>query len=196
MQHLLMTLPYEHSALEPYISTETVSYHYDKHHAGYVNKLNALIEGSEFVDMPLETIVLKASGAVFNNAAQVYNHDFYWKGLTASESSPSDELLELIDSCFGSLEGFKEQFLAVAAGFFGSGWIWLVLTHEGQLKIETTPNADTPIRHGYIPLLTCDVWEHAYYIDYRNLRPNYLSNWWKVINWDFVSDNLTLGKSR
>ncbi|MDD2838584.1 MAG: superoxide dismutase [Sulfuricurvum sp.] len=194
MQHQLMALPYEHSALEPYISAETLSYHYDKHHAGYVNKLNSLIEGTEFVDAELETIILKASGAVFNNAAQVYNHDFYWKGLKPGKSELSKELADRIDAAFGSLESLKEQFLSIAAGFFGSGWIWLVLTPEGELKIETTSNADTPIRHGQKPLLTCDVWEHAYYIDYRNARPNYLSNWWPLINWEFVSENFAAAK--
>ncbi|MDD5212801.1 MAG: superoxide dismutase, partial [Sulfuricurvum sp.] len=122
--------------------------------------------------------------------AQVYNHDFYWKGLINTASSPSVELLELIERDFGSMKAFEEAFLAAATGFFGSGWVWLIITKQGKLEIKMTTNADTPIRHGDTPLLTCDVWEHAYYIDYRNVRPDYLSNWWKLINWNFVSENL------
>lgn len=190
MKHQLMTLPYEQSALEPYISAETLSYHYGKHHAGYVNKLNTLIEGTEYADKPLEYIVKYAKDAIFNNAAQVYNHDFYWKGLCADSTAPSAELLGMIERDFGSLERFKEAFLAAAAGFFGSGWGWLVVTEGGGLQIKMTCNADTPLRHGDTPLLTCDVWEHAYYIDYRNGRGDYLANWWKLVNWNFVSDNL------
>ncbi|WP_345976718.1 superoxide dismutase [Sulfurimonas sp. HSL3-7] len=190
MLHTLMTLPYEQSALEPYISAETVSFHYGKHHAGYVNKLNALIENTKFADMTLEHIIKEADGAIFNNAAQVFNHDFYWHGLSGAESVPSVELSDMIDRDFGSMEGFKEAFLAAAAGLFGSGWAWLVITDEGTLTIEQRSNADTPIRHGRTPLLTCDVWEHAYYIDCRNARPEYLENWWKLVNWEFVSDNL------
>jgi Fe-Mn family superoxide dismutase len=190
MQHTLMALPYEQNALEPYITAETVSFHYGKHHAGYVNKLNALIENTRFADMTLDQIIKQADGAIFNNAAQVFNHDFYWHGLSGSGTVPSVELSDLIDRDFGSMEGFKEAFLAAAAGVFGSGWAWLVLTEEGKLTIEQRSNADTPIRHGRTPLLTCDVWEHAYYIDCRNARPEYLENWWKLVNWEFVSDNL------
>lgn len=190
MKHELMKLPYDPSALEPYISAETISYHYGKHHAGYVNKLNALIENTEYADMPLEHIVKYANDAIFNNAAQIYNHDFYWKGLISNSPSPSAELSILIERDFGTTETFKEQFLASAAGFFGSGWVWLIITKEGKLEIKMTSNADTPLRHGDTALLTCDVWEHAYYIDYRNGRPDYLANWWKLINWNFVSDNL------
>lgn len=190
MKHELMSLPYAQSALEPYISSETLSYHYGKHHAGYVNKLNTLIEGTEYADKSLEEIVLDAKDAVFNNAAQVYNHDFYWRGLSGVQSHPSDELSAVIARDFGSMDLLKQAFITAATGFFGSGWIWLVMSEEGKLKITATSNADTPIRHGETPLLTCDVWEHAYYIDYRNMRPNYLENWWKVINWEFVSANL------
>lgn len=190
MKHVLMGLPYEESALEPYISAETLSYHYGKHHAGYVNKLNTLIEGTEYEEKSLEHIIQYASNGIFNNAAQVYNHDFYWKGLARAATSPSVGLLTLIERDFGSLEGFEEAFLAAAAGFFGSGWIWLVISNEKKLAIKMTANADTPLRHGETPLLTCDVWEHAYYIDYRNGRPTYLANWWKLINWQFVSNNL------
>lgn len=190
MKHVLMALPYAQSALAPYISEETVSYHYGKHHAGYVNKLNTLIEGTEFANKPLEYIIKYAHNSIFNNAAQVYNHDFYWKGLINTATSPSVELLGLIDERFGSIQSFQETFLSTAAGFFGSGWIWLIVTDKGTLEIKMTSNADTPLRHGDVPLLVCDVWEHAYYIDYRNSRPDYLANWWKLINWNFVSDNL------
>jgi superoxide dismutase, Fe-Mn family len=190
MKHVLMQLPYEPSALAPYISAETLSYHYGKHHAGYVNKLNTLIEGTEFADKPLEHIIMNASNAIFNNAAQIYNHDFYWKSLSPAATTPSMHLLSLIQRDFGSMQAFEEAFLAAATGFFGSGWVWLVITNEGKLEINTTSNADTPLRHSKTPLLTCDVWEHAYYIDYRNVRPDYLANWWKLINWDFVSENL------
>lgn len=190
MTHVLMDLPYEQDALEPYISSETISYHYGKHHATYVKKLNGLIEGTEYVDKTLEYIVRYADGAVFNNAAQVFNHDFYWRGLSNASSTPSVELSDLIDREFGSMEQFKEAFLGTATGLFGSGWTWLVVTPEGRLVIEWTSNADTPTRHDRVPLLTCDVWEHAYYIDYRNARPEYLENWWRLIDWKFVSDNL------
>lgn len=191
MQHILMQLPYEQIALEPYISAETVSYHYAKHHAGYVTKLNGLINETTYADKPLEYIVQNADGAIFNNAAQVYNHNFYWYGLSASPEFPSLELSDLIKREFGSMEEFKEKFFSTAVGLFGSGWVWLVVTKEGKLAIEQTSNADTPIRHGNIPLLTCDVWEHAYYIDRRNSRPDYLENWWKLVNWKFVSENLS-----
>lgn len=189
MKFELMNLPYAQTALEPYLSSETLSYHYGKHHAGYVNKLNALIEGTEFIDKSLQDIVKNANGAIFNNAAQVFNHDFYWHGLSPVPTNISSNLSEQITQDFGSLELFKEKFLTIASGFFGSGWIWLVVTENKHLDIETTSNADTPIRHGQTPLLVCDVWEHAYYIDYRNGRPEYLENWWKLINWEFVSKN-------
>lgn len=185
-----MPLPFSTTSLEPFISAETLSYHHGKHHAAYVNKLNALIVGSEYEEMTLEQIIKKANGPVFNNAAQVYNHDFYWNGLSGSDTAPSAELSILIERDFGSVHNFKEAFLAAAAGVFGSGWAWLVITPEGKLKIQTTGNADTPLRGEETPLLTCDVWEHAYYIDYRNARPDYLAQWWERINWHFVSGNL------
>ena len=189
MHHELMKLPFEASALEPYISAETLSYHYGKHHASYVTKLNSLIEGTAYAKMSLNQIILESDGAVFNNAAQVYNHDFYWNGLSGIESEPSVELSDAIRRDFGSMGAFKESFMASGTGLFGSGWIWLVVNGDRKLKIISTPNADTPIRHKQIPLLTCDVWEHAYYIDYRNGRADYLQSWWKLINWHFVSDN-------
>lgn len=191
MKFELMALPYEQTALEPYLSAETLSYHYGKHHAAYVNKLNTLVEGTEYAYKSLDYIIKYANGAIFNNAAQVYNHDFYWNSLSVSPSVPSNTLFDQIVHDFGSEDKFKEAFLAAATGIFGSGWAWLILNENDQLAIETTSNADTPLRHGRIPLLTCDVWEHAYYIDYRNVRPDYLENWWKLINWKFVSDNFS-----
>jgi Fe-Mn family superoxide dismutase len=190
MKFELMSLPFEETALEPYISSQTITYHHGKHHAGYVNKLNALIEGGDYADKPLEYIIKYAGGAVFNNAAQVYNHDFYWHGLSKNATSCSVELSDMIIKAFGSEDEFKKSFLAKAAALFGSGWVWLVLTKEGDLSIAEFSNADNPLRHELVPLLTCDVWEHAYYIDYRNGRAEYLENWWKLINWQFVSDNL------
>lgn len=186
-----MKLPFEQTALQPYISAETISYHYGKHHAGYVSKLNSLIEGTEYEEKSLEYIVKYAHNAIFNNAAQIYNHDFYWKGLSNTPTAPSVELLGLIEHSFGSMSAFEHAFLAAGASLFGSGWVWLSISNEKRVEIKMTSNADTPIRHGDTPLLTCDVWEHAYYIDYRNTRQEYLSNWWKLINWNFVSDNLS-----
>jgi len=186
----LMKLPYAETALEPYISAETVQYHYGKHHQGYVNKLNGLIAGTPYEGAPLLKIIRESDGAVFNNAAQVFNHDFYWKGLSPDPTEPSVELADMIDRDFGAMDAFKAAFLAEAAGLFGSGWAWLVLTGENTLAIEGTSNADTPVRRGGRPLLVCDVWEHAYYIDRRNVRPDYLESWWKLVNWRFASDNL------
>ena len=190
MKFELMKLPYEETALEPYISSETLAYHHGKHHAGYVNKLNALIAGTEFEDKRLDYIIKNASGAIFNNAAQVFNHDFYWHGLLGRTTNASVELSDLIERDFGSMEDFKKLFLEKAASLFGSGWVWLVVTEDKKLIIEAFSNADNPIHHNKTPLLTCDVWEHAYYIDYRNGRADYLQNWWKLVNWEFVSDNL------
>ena len=192
MKFELISLPFDEAALEPYISSETIRYHHGKHHAGYVNKLNALIQGGDYEDKPLEYIVKYSSGAIFNNAAQVFNHDFYWHGLSPTFTDCSVELSDMLQTTFGSQEEFKKLFLDKAATLFGSGWVWLVLTKEGTLAIEQFSNADNPLRHAQIPLLTCDVWEHAYYIDYRNARADYLENWWKLINWQFVSDNLAM----
>jgi len=194
VKHELMSLPYDKAALEPFISAETLEYHYGKHHATYVKNLVALSEGTHFATMPLEEIIRSAEGALFNNAAQVFNHDFYWKGMSKSHSEPSAELGETIERDFGSMEAFKELFLKQAATLFGSGWTWLSVGGDGKLMVEQTFNADNPIRHGRTPLLTCDVWEHAYYIDFRNVRPEYLQSWWKLINWNFVSDNLAVFK--
>lgn len=190
MKFELMKLPYEDTALEPYISAETISYHYGKHHAAYVNKLNGLIEGTELEGKSLDYIIKNSDGGIFNNAAQVYNHDFYWNGLLNSSTTASVELSDLIDRDFGSMEQFKEKFLEKAAGLFGSGWVWLVIDGDGKLHIKQYSNAENPLKENLTPLLTCDVWEHAYYIDRRNARPEYLENYWKLINWRFVSDNL------
>lgn len=190
MKFELMSLPFSKSALEPHISTETISYHYGKHHAGYVNKLNSLIQESEFEGKDLKYIIINGQGAIFNNAAQVYNHDFYWHGLSPSATEASVELSDLIERDFGSMQKFKEIFLAKAAALFGSGWVWLILEKDTKLTVKEYSNADNPLKNNLIPLLTCDVWEHAYYIDKRNARAEYLENYFKIINWRFVSDNL------
>ena len=190
MMHTLPDLPYEKNALEPILSAETLEFHYGKHHAAYVNNLNNLIQNTEFADMALEDIIVKASGGIFNNAAQVWNHTFYWSGLAPEGGGkPSGPLAGAIDAAFGSFEEFKKTFTQKAVTLFGSGWTWLVKTKKGGLAIETTSNAGNPMTSGDRPLLTCDVWEHAYYIDYRNGRPNYLEAFWKLANWEFVGQN-------
>ncbi len=190
MKHQLIKLPFDKKALEPNISAETIEYHYGKHHTKYVDTLNELITGTQFENKPLTDIIKTSSGPIFNNAAQVFNHNFYWLGISPTKTTPSAELKGLIDKHFGSMENFKEEFLSSAAKLFGSGWTWLVLENN-ELKIVSTGNADTPIKNDIAPLLTCDVWEHAYYIDYRNARPQYLEKWWNVINWYFASKNLS-----
>ena len=190
MVHELPALPYEKNALEPVISAETLEYHHGKHHNAYVTNLNNLIPGTEFEDMSLEDIIMKSSGGIFNNAAQVWNHTFYWNCLTPNGSgAPTGALAEAIDSAFGSFDAFKEAFNKSAVGNFGSGWTWLVKNADGSLEIFNTSNAGTPMTEGKTALLTVDVWEHAYYIDYRNLRPKYLEEIWKLVNWDFVASN-------
>ncbi len=190
MTHTLMDLPFNENALEPTISTETLQYHHGKHHAGYINNLNRLIENTKYADMALGEIIVAAEGGIFNNAAQVYNHNFYFKGMTDQDTVPSKQLVDLLDRDFGSMEAFKEIFLETAAGLFGSGWVWLSIDGSGSLVLESFSNAGNPLLSGNTPLLTCDVWEHAYYIDYRNARPEYLEKWWGLVNWDFVSQNL------
>jgi len=188
MVHKLPELPYPQNALSPHISAETIQYHYGKHHAAYVGNLNKLIAGTEFENMPLEEIVKKAPpGPIFNNAAQVWNHTFYWNCLSPQGGGePAGALADAIAKDFGSFVQFKEKFAAAAAGQFGSGWAWLVRGPGGGLSIETTSNAGTPLREGKAALLTCDVWEHAYYIDYRNVRPAYVDAFWKVVDWKAV----------
>ncbi len=190
MAHELPALPYEMNALEPVISAETLEYHYGKHHNAYVTNLNNLIPGTEFENMSLEDIIMKSSGGVFNNAAQVWNHSFYWNCLSPNGGgAPGGELGQAIDSTFGSFDAFKEAFSKSAVGNFGSGWTWLVKNADGSIEIFNTSNAGNPMTEGKTPLLTIDVWEHAYYIDYRNARPKYLEEIWKLINWDFVAGN-------
>lgn len=186
----LPALPYEKNALEPHISAETLEYHYGKHHQAYVTKLNDLTSGTDDANKSLEEIVKSSSGGLFNQAAQVWNHTFYWHCLSPNGGGePSGALGEAISAKFGSFDKFKEEFNTKAAGNFGSGWTWLIKTDDGGVDIINTDDADTPIAHGQTPLLTIDVWEHAYYIDYRNARPKYLEAVWNVINWDFVAQN-------
>ena len=184
----LPALPYSHNALEPHISAETIDFHYGKHHQGYVTNLNKMIEGTEFADLDLVSIIRKAQGGMFNNAAQVWNHSFYWNCLKpGGGGEPTGKLLDAINAAFGSFAKFKEEFTKTAVGTFGSGWAWLVQRPDGTLALASTPNAATPITGQDTPLLTCDVWEHAYYIDYRNARPKYLDAFWNLVNWDFAT---------
>ena len=187
----LPPLPYERNALEPHISAETLDYHYGKHHKTYVDNLNKQIEGTEFAELPLEAIIRKAQGGMFNNAAQIWNHTFYWHCLKPNGGGePTGKLKDAIDQAFGDFAKFKEEFTKVAVGTFGSGWGWLVQRPDGSLALVSTSNAATPLTGEDTPLLTCDVWEHAYYIDYRNARPKYLEAFWNLVNWDFVASNL------
>lgn len=195
MQHTLPELPYATNALEPYISAETIAYHYGKHHQTYVTNLNKLIKDTEFENSDLEEIVKKSSGKIFNNAAQVWNHTFYWNsfrantGMTALEPLRSGKLAEAINAKWGSFDDFKKAFTQVAVDTFGAGWAWLVKLPDGSLDIVSTSNAATPLTGNAKPLLTCDVWEHAYYIDYRNVRADYVEKFWNIVNWDFVEKN-------
>lgn len=190
----LAPLPYPFNGLEPYISQKTLEYHYGKHHRAYINKLNDLIVNSDFKHASsLKEIILNADAGIFNNAAQAWNHDFYWKSMTTplnEEVSVSGALVEAIDTSFGSVNQFKEQFTQAALSQFGSGWVWLVQEKNGSLAIMKTSNAGNPMTGGYEPLLTCDVWEHAYYIDTRNDRAKYVSHFWNVVNWNFAAGNL------
>jgi superoxide dismutase, Fe-Mn family len=189
----LPPLPFAKDALAPLISAETLDYHYGKHHQAYVNNLNQLLPGSAFENLPLDEIVRTSEGKVFNNAAQVWNHTFYWNCLTpAAAGKPDGELLRRIGLHFGSFEQFQQKFTETAVALFGSGWAWLVQTPGGALELRATGNAATPLTTGDKPLLTCDVWEHAYYIDYRNARPKYVEAFWKLANWDFAVKNLSL----
>lgn len=186
----LPALPYAQNALEPTISAETLEYHYGKHHQTYVNNLNNLVPGTEFEGKSLEDIITSANGGIFNNAAQVWNHTFYWNCMTPDATgAPAGDLAAAIDSTFGSFDAFKEQFSKSAATNFGSGWTWLVKNADGSIAIANTSNAGCPLTDGQTPLLTVDVWEHAYYIDFRNARPKYLEAFWGLVNWDFVAAN-------
>ncbi|HNY44864.1 MAG: superoxide dismutase [Bacteroidota bacterium] len=183
----LKQLPYEMNALEPYISAKTVEFHYTKHHQGYVNNLNNLIEGTEFAGKDLEEIIKTSEGPIFNNAAQVWNHTFYWEGFSADpQKEPKGKLAELINAKWGSFEKFKEEFTKTATGLFGSAWAWLVIDPKGELKIVGTSNAATPLTTNDKALLTADVWEHAYYLDYQNLRATYLKSFWELVDWKKV----------
>lgn len=189
MTFTLPQLPYAMDALSPYISKETLEYHYGKHHNAYVVNLNKLTADTAFAELSLEEVIKQSSGGIFNNAAQVWNHTFYWHCLSPNGGGePTGPLAAAVNKTFGSFDAFKEQFTQTAITTFGSGWAWLVKDKEGNLKIISTSNAGTPMTEGYTALLTCDVWEHAYYIDYRNARPDYLGAFWKLVNWSFVAE--------
>jgi len=190
MTHELPALPYAKDALQPHISAETLEYHYGKHHQAYVTNLNNLIANTEFATMSLEDIIKKATGGVFNNAAQVWNHTFYWNCLSPQGGgAPTGALAQAINAKWGSFDAFKDAFSKAAVGTFGSGWAWLVKNAAGELDIVSTSNAATPMTSGQKALMTCDVWEHAYYVDYRNARPKYVEAFWNLVNWSFVSAN-------
>jgi len=187
----LPPLPYDRAALEPHISAETLDYHHGKHHKAYVDNLNKMIEGTEFADMPLVDIIRKSQGAMFNNAAQVWNHTFFWNCMSPNGGGePTGPLAEAISKAFGDFATFKAQFSETAIKTFGSGWAWLVQRPDGALALVSTSNANTPLTGEDTPLLTCDVWEHAYYIDYRNARPKFVEAFWNTVNWEFVASNM------
>jgi Fe-Mn family superoxide dismutase len=190
MEHTLPPLPFAKNALAPNMSEETLEYHYGKHHQTYVTNLNKLIPGTEFENLSLEEIVKKASGGVFNNAAQVWNHTFFWNSLSPQGGgAPKGALGDAINAKYGSYDKFKEEFAKVATGTFGSGWTWLVKKTDGSLDIVSTSNAATPLTTDSKPLVTIDVWEHAYYIDYRNARPKFIEAYWNIVNWGFAEKN-------
>jgi Fe-Mn family superoxide dismutase len=191
MEHTLPPLPYAKDALQPHISAETLEYHYGKHHATYVTNLNNLIKGTEFENMSLEEIVKKSSGGVFNNSAQVWNHTFFWNCMTPNGGgAPTGPVADAINAKWGSFDKFKEEFSKSAIGNFGSGWTWLVQKADGGVDIVNTSNAHTPLASNDKALLTCDVWEHAYYIDYRNARAKFVEAFWNLVNWEFVGKNM------
>ena len=192
MKYELIQLPYEANALEPVISKETLGFHHGKHLQAYVNNLNGLIEGTKYEEMPLEEIVKTADGGVFNNAGQILNHNLYFTQFRApkADNKPTGVIAQWIDQQFGSFEAFKEEFTKKGATLFGSGWVWLSVDKEGKLVITQETNAGNPMQKGLRPLLTFDVWEHAYYIDYQNRRPDHLNALWQIINWDVVNERL------
>ncbi|MFU8844115.1 MAG: superoxide dismutase [Bacteroidales bacterium] len=191
MSFELPPLPYKMDALEPFISKQTLEFHYGKHHQAYVTNLNNLVPGSEFDGKSLEEIIKKSTGGIFNNGAQVWNHTFYWHCLTpGGGGEPKGTVQDAIVASFGSFASFKEQFTKAAATLFGSGWAWLVRDKDGKLKIVQESNAGNPLRDGMTPLLTCDVWEHAYYLDKQNRRPDYISDFWNLVNWDQVKKGI------
>jgi superoxide dismutase, Fe-Mn family len=188
--HALPDLPYPLDALEPHISRETLEFHHGKHHRAYVDKLNELVRGGPLEGRSLEETVRESSGAVFNNAAQAWNHAFFWQCLgPEAPAQPAGALGKAIEGAFGTFAAFQDKFAAAAVDTFGSGWAWLTMGRDGSVAIRSTGNAGTPIKDGSVPLLTCDVWEHAYYIDYRNERPKYVAAFWRVVNWKFVEAN-------
>ncbi|NLC24206.1 MAG: superoxide dismutase [Fe] [Oxalobacter sp.] len=192
MEHKLPPLPYPMDGLQPHISQETLEYHYGKHHQAYVTNLNNQIKGTEFENASLEDIVKKSSGGIFNNAAQVWNHTFFWQCMKPKGGgTPSGALADAISKKWGSYDSFRDEFTKNCVGNFGSGWTWLVKRSDGTLDIVNTSNAVTPLTGSEKPLLTCDVWEHAYYIDYRNARAKFVEAFWQVVNWDFVTQNYT-----
>jgi superoxide dismutase, Fe-Mn family len=185
----LPKLPYKLNALVPYISEETLQFHYGKHHLAYVNNLNGLVQGTQFETASLETIIKNADGTIFNNGAQIWNHTFYFESFSKEgRRVPDGKLAEAINKSFGSFDAFREQFAKAAATLFGSGWAWLVKNDDGTLQIVQESNAGNPLKKGLKPLLTCDVWEHAYYIDYRNRRPDYIKSFWEIIDWNVISN--------
>ena len=187
----LPPLPYDRAALEPHMSAETLDFHYGKHHKAYVDNANKMIEGTEFADMPLVDIIRRAQGGLFNNVAQVWNHTFFWNCMKPNGGGePTGKLMDAINLAFGDFATFKEEFAKTCVTTFGSGWGWLVQRPDGSLALVSTSNANTPITGEDTPLLTCDVWEHAYYIDYRNMRPKFVEAFWNLVNWDFVARNL------
>ena len=187
----LPALPYEKNALEPHISSETLDFHYGKHHNTYVQKLNGLVEGTDLEGKSLEDIIKTSSGGVFNNAAQIWNHTFYWNSLSPNGGGePTGALLDAINDSFGSFAEFKTQFTTACATLFGSGWAFLVKNKAGKLEIVQESNAGCPLTSGVTPILTCDVWEHAYYLNYQNKRPDYINAFWEIINWEAVESNL------
>jgi len=187
----LPALPYAQDALAPHISAETLEFHYGKHHKTYVDKLNGMVPGTEFEGKTLEEVIKTASGPVFNNAAQIWNHTFYWNCLSPNGGgAPEGTVADAINAAFGSFSAFQEQLNDKAVNNFGSSWTWLVKNADGSLEIVNTSNAGTPMTEGQTALLTVDLWEHAYYIDYRNARPAYLSAFWNLVNWEFVAKNL------
>ena len=191
MAFTLPALPYAKNALEPHISAETIEYHYGKHHHTYVINLNKLTEGTDYENKTLEDVIKTSKGGIFNNAAQVWNHSFYWNSLSPQGGGePTGVLAEAINKSFGSFSLFKEKFTETAIKTFGSGWAWLVKNPDNSLALISTSNAETPLTQNVQPLMTCDVWEHAYYIDYRNARPEYLKAFWQLVNWRFVAANL------
>lgn len=188
----LPALPYPKNRLAPHISEETLEFHHGKHHQTYVTNLNNLVPGTEFEGKSLEEIIVSSSGGIFNNAAQIWNHTFYWNSLSPNGGGePSGALADAINASYGSFAAFKEEFTKCAVTTFGSGWAWLVKDADGKLALVSTSNAGCPLTEGQTPLLTCDVWEHAYYIDYRNARPAYLEAFWALVNWEFAEQNFS-----